>query len=79
MAKLVKLWEGLQEGRPSGTYIRPHTDGTYEFGRWAHSILGHYRFTRIGERPTREACREALEADDKAHERRAKQLNKRRR
>jgi hypothetical protein len=78
MAKLKAVWEGLVEGRPSGTYIRPHAAGGYEFGRWWHNPWG-YRFERLGDRPTREACREGFAEADRAAEARSRALNKRRR
>lgn len=77
MAKAKALWEGLHNG-PAGTYIRPH--GTsYTFGRWSRSLIPTlgYRFTSMGERPTVEACREALRLNDLELDRRARMLNKR--
>jgi hypothetical protein len=77
MAKVSKLWEGLTTTGLSGTYIRPHNGG-YAFGRWYKQHWGGYRFEHLGDRSSVEAARLALEAVDKAVERRTRELNKRR-
>lgn len=80
MAKALKsTWEGLTSG-PGGTYIRPQTGSGYEFGRWSRSLIPSlgYRFKRLGDRTTMEACREALKGIDAEAERRTRSLNKRR-
>jgi hypothetical protein len=77
MAKAKAIWEGLAEGRSSGTYIRPLVTGDYEVGRWWHGFMGHWRFEALGVRPSRDACKALLEEDDKRMERRSRELNKR--
>lgn len=73
------LFTGAQTA--SGTYILPHTGG-YVFGRWYRSHVPgfgeHTRWVQLGERSTVEACREAMEAIEKAQEQRAKLLNRKR-
>lgn len=73
------LFTGTQT--TAGTYILPHT-GSYVFGRWYRSHMPgfgeHTRWVQLGERPTVEACREAMEAHEKAQEQRAKLLNRKR-
>ena len=73
--------EGLSPNVPSGTYIRGH-EGGFAFGRWWRAVGpdgDHVRFEPLGDRRSREECRAALEAFDKAAEKRSRELNKKRR